>query len=140
MTKLQKAQDALKKAEAAALDNVNKESNTNSANASKDSADKMKAEEMITKENNETLKGDAGDSERKLVMVERKYGEAKHQIFASTVINKKGKPVLEDFLVPVNVEVSLPVEIIAHIKQRGIAKQAESGLQTIVPEFVITYL
>ncbi len=79
------------------------------------------------------------DSVRKKVIVERKFSDLKHKVFASTVIVKGGQPVLEQFRIPVNVEVELPVEIIAHLKQRQIAKQ-EDGKQTMVNEFIIEVL
>ena len=76
------------------------------------------------------------NSERKTVIVTRKFGEQKHKIFVSTVITKKGRAVLEQFRVPVEVEVDLPVEIIAALKQRGIAKFV-NGTQKIVREFTV---
>jgi hypothetical protein len=77
------------------------------------------------------------DSPRKKVIVERKYDEQTHKIFVSTVIKKGGRSVLEQFRVPVNVEVELPLEIIAALKDRKIAKQKENK-QVMVAEFVIT--
>ncbi len=76
------------------------------------------------------------DSERKLVVVERRYSEATHKIFASTKIIKDGVSKLEQFRVPVKVEVELPVEIIAHLKSRKIAKFID-GKQQMVAEYVI---
>ena len=79
------------------------------------------------------------DSKRVKVIVTRKYGEEKHKIFSSTMINKNGKYVLEQFRVPVDVEVELPVEVIEQLKGRGVAKFVE-GKQKMVPEFSIEKL
>ena len=76
------------------------------------------------------------NSKRDKVVVNRKYGEQKHKIFVSTVITKNGRKVLEQFRVPVDVEVSLPVEIIKCIKDRKIAKFVDEK-QKMVSEFSI---
>ena len=137
MTQLEKAQATLDKAETAERAKVNKTQASTVNDASKASSDRLKEQAMATEKANKTLDGNVKDSTRKKVIVERKYSELDHKIFVSTVIQKKGKPVLEKFRVPVNVEVELPVEIIAALKGRGIAKQKENK-QVIVPEFVIT--
>ncbi len=76
------------------------------------------------------------DSERKKVTVERRYSEASHKIFASTVIVKDGVKKLEQFKIPVKTEVSLPVEVIAHLKTRKVAKFID-GKQQMAAEYVI---
>ena len=88
---------------------------------------------------NQKLDGDAEDSERKTVIVERKFGDQKHKIFVSTVITKNGKSDLEQFRVPVGVEVELPVEIIAALKDRTIPKFSENK-QSMVREFSIEFI
>ena len=77
---------------------------------------------------------DKKNSERKEVLVTRRYGDATHKIFVSTVITKNGARVLEQFRVPINVEVNLPVEIIVVLKERKVAKFFD-GKQKLVPEF-----
>ncbi len=84
------------------------------------------------------------DSERKKVIIERKFSSddtesEKARIFSSTVIIKDGKPKLEQFRVPVGVEVELPVEIIAQIKGRGIPKE-QSGKLKIMSEYSIEFV
>jgi len=137
MTQLEKAQAALDKAETAERAKVNKTQASTVNGTSKASSDRLKEQAMATEKANKTLDGNVKDSIRKKVIVERKYSELEHKIFVSTVIQKKGKSVLERFRVPVGVEVELPIEIIAALKDRGIAKQKENK-QVIVPEFVIT--
>ena len=137
MTATEKAQQALDKAQAADRAKESKAQAKAVDGVSKAKADELKENDMRAKENLGKLEGDAGDSKRETVIVERKYSEQTHKIFVSTVITKKGKPVLEQFRVPVEVEVSLPVEIIAALKDRKIAKQKDNK-QTMVSEFVIT--
>ncbi len=137
ITKLEKAEQVLKKAQAADRATANKESKDRSTAASKASELKMKKElDMGTKLDN-TLEGELGDSERKKVTVERKYTESTARIFASTVIKKNGKAKLEQFRIPVNTEVELPIEIITMLKERKTPKQIQDK-QTLVPEFVVT--
>ena len=78
----------------------------------------------------------AKNSKRETVTVERRYSEQKHKIFVSTVITKNDRNVLEQFRVPVGVDVELPVEIIKCLKDRKIAKFVD-GKQKMMPEFVI---
>ncbi len=134
---VEKAKQALDKAETAERAKVNKAQASTVNKASNASNDRLKEQAMATETANKTLDGNVKDSIRKKVIVERKYSEQEHKIFVATVINKKGKPVLEQFRVPVNAEVDLPVEIIAALKNRKIAKQ-KNNKQTMVPEFVIT--
>ena len=137
LTKLQKAEQALENAQAADRATINKESKDRSTAASKASELKIKKELDMGTKLNSTLEGESGDSERKKVIVERKYTESTARIFASTVINKNGKAKLEQFKIPVNVEVELPVEIITMLKERKTPKQTQDH-QTLVPEFVVT--
>lgn len=136
MTTLEKAEMELNKAKAAARATACKAQAAQIDGRSKAKAAELKANGEATLKANETLEGNVGDSKRKKVIVERKYSEQKHKIFASTVITKNGKPVLEQFRIPVDVEVELPVEIIEHLKQRKIAKQMENK-QIMVPEFIV---
>jgi len=78
----------------------------------------------------------AKNSKRETVVVTRKYSEQKHKIFVSTVITKNDRNILEQFRVPVDVEVELPVEIIKCLKDRKVAKFVD-GTQKMVPEFVV---
>ena len=96
---VEKAKQALDKAEATERANTNKAQAKRRDTASKVASDKLKEGEMKTKENLGKLEGDGGDSVRKKVIVERKYSEQTHKIFVSTVISKKGKPTLEQFRV-----------------------------------------
>ncbi len=145
LTKLQKAQAALDKAETAdrvtaseaQLESVNKKSTTQGTAA------EQAEEARLTKQ--ATLDGDIGDSKRELVKVERKYDSSKTRVFVSTVIQKNGKPKLESFKVPVNVPVELPVEIIKALKARGVPRyetvevlgRAPASKLAIVPEFAV---
>ncbi len=137
VNKLQKAEQALKKAQDDARVTTNTAAKNKSAEASKASELKMKAEADMETKLNTTLEGDIGDSERKKIIVERKYSESTARIFASTVIKKNGKNKLERFRIPVNIEVELPVEIIKMLKERKTPKQTQDH-QTLVPEFVVT--
>lgn len=76
------------------------------------------------------------NSKREKVIITRKYSEAKHKIFVSTVITKNGKKILEQFRAPVDVEIELPVEIIKCLKDRKVAKFVD-GKQKMLPEFVV---
>ncbi len=137
VTKLEKAETALKKAQGDARATATTAAKNKSAEASKASAAKMKEETDMETKLNTTLEGDVTNSVRKKVIVERKYTESTARIFASTVINKNGKSKLEQFRVPVGVEVELPVEIIKMLKERKTPKQTQDH-QTLVPEFVVT--
>ena len=78
------------------------------------------------------------DSKREKVVVTRKFGDGtdKNKIFVSTTIIKGGKTVLEQFRVPVDTEVDIPVEVIAHLKERGIPMEADGSLR-IAKEFTV---
>ena len=130
------AREALKAAEEAERQEMNdKASQTETDRVNSD----MKAQKdnaMKQQVENATLEGDLGDSKRQKVIVSRKYGNAKHKIFSCTVIMKNGRPTLEQFRVPVNVEVTLPVEIIEQLKGRKVAKW-EDGKQIMATEFTV---
>jgi len=78
------------------------------------------------------------DSVRKKVIVTRRLGdgEDKAKIFSSAVISKNGRKTVEQFRVPVDIEVELPVEIITQLKQRGLPVEKNGNL-TIVKEFLV---
>ncbi len=122
LTKLEKAQAALDKAETAERETIAKTQidSVNKTSAERGTAAKEAEAARLAKQN--TLEGDLGDSKRVLVTVERKYDTSKARVYAATVINKNGKPKLESFKIPVNTPVELPVEIIAMLKDRGIPR------------------
>ncbi len=76
------------------------------------------------------------DSRRVNVVVTRKYSEHKNKIFASTTIPEKGKVILKQFRVPVDVPVSIPVEVARMLKDRKVAKFVDNK-QKMVPEFLV---
>ncbi len=139
VSKLQKAKENLTKAEEVDRAANRRIEADRSDKASKASAAKIQKEKDMETKKLQTLEGDVTDSVRKKVIVERKYTESTARIFASTVINKNGKSKLEQFKVPVNTEVELPVEIIKMLKERKTPKQTQDH-QTLVPEFVVTTL
>ena len=76
------------------------------------------------------------DSRRVKVIVTRKYSEHKNKIFASTTITEKGKVILKQFRVPVDVPVEIPVEVARMLKDRKVAKFVDNK-QKMVPEFLV---
>ncbi len=92
----------------------------------------MAAKKATTKTEPEQVK----DSRRVNVIVTRKFSEHKTKIFASTTIIKNGKSVLEQFRIPVDTPVSLPIEIARILKDRKIAKFVDNK-QAMVPEFLL---
>jgi surfactin synthase thioesterase subunit len=80
----------------------------------------------------------AKNSKRVKVIVTRRFGdgEDKNKIFVSTVILKNDRRVLEQFRVPVDTPVDLPVEVIKALKSRAIPKE-KSGALKMVAEFTI---
>ena len=134
--KADNAKDAAQDAESKAVQaQVDEEAKAETQRVKAATSASTKADNANTK-NQQKLDGELGDSERKKVIVTRKFSEHKHKIFVSTVITKNGKPELEQFRVPVDVEVELPVEIIAALKKRGVAK-FDGKKQSIVNEFVV---
>ncbi len=92
----------------------------------------MAAKKATTKTEPEQVR----NSRRVNVIVTRKYSEHKTKIFVSTTIMKNGKSVLTPFRVPVDIPVSLPVEIARILKDRKIAKFVDNK-QAMVPEYLL---
>ncbi len=78
------------------------------------------------------------NSKREKVVVTRKFGngEDTNKIYVCTRIMKNGKAKMEQFRVPVDCEVELPVEVIAHLKERGVPKE-NSGSLKMAKEFSV---
>jgi len=78
------------------------------------------------------------NSKREKVIVTRKFGngEDKNKIFVCTRVIKNGREKMEQFRVPVDCEVDLPVEVIAHLKDRGVPKE-NSGSLKMAKEFSV---
>jgi len=134
--KLKAAEAALAKAKQEDIDDIKKQDAKAESKRLSEAAQADKAAEDANAQALSTLDGDTGDSERKTVIVQRRYSDLKHKIFVSTHIKKDGELVLVPFRVPVDVEVDLPVEIIAALKERGIAKFVD-GKQIIAKEFLV---
>ena len=142
MTAIQKARKEAKDALKVAEDAEALEAQDIGKEVAQKAADKRMDDELDlqarTKAKIETLEGDMSEmtSKREKVIVDYKYGDSKQKIFSSTVIQKNGKPVLEQFRIPAGVEVELPVEIIEQVKGRKVAKFVD-GKQVLVREFTI---
>ena len=78
------------------------------------------------------------NSKREKVIVSRKFGDGEdtNKIYVCTRILKNGLPIMEQFRVPVDVEVELPVEVIEHLKNRGVPKE-RGGSLSIAKEFTV---
>ena len=78
------------------------------------------------------------NSKREKVIVSRKFGDGEdtNKIFVGCVTTKNGKAVMEQFRVPVNVEVELPIEVIEQLKGRGVPKE-KGGHLKIAKEFSV---
>ena len=75
------------------------------------------------------------DSRRVNVIITRKFSEHKN-IFASTTIAERGRVILKQFRVPVDVPVEIPVEVARMLKDRKVAKFVDNK-QKMVPEFLV---
>ena len=78
------------------------------------------------------------DSIREEVIVSRRFGDDEDitPIYVGAVIFRDGEEVVEQFRVPVNVSVKIPIEVIAQLKGRGVPKEVGGKLK-IAPEFLI---
>jgi len=78
------------------------------------------------------------NSKRENVIVSRKFGDGEdtNKIYVCTRIIKDSKTIMEQFRVPVDVEVELPIEVIKHLKDRGIPKE-KAGKLVIAKEFSV---
>ncbi len=126
--KRMKAERALENAKTAEIDSI--KADAKATESARVKADMTKAEQAGKPNTTLGESVDIGDSPRKTVIVERKFSESKHRIFAQTVIMVDGDPKLVPFRIPVGVEVELPIEIIAHVKQVKEAK-FEDGKQVM---------
>ncbi len=78
------------------------------------------------------------DSVRKKVIVTRKFGDGEdtNKIFVGARIIKNGVAKMEQFRVPVETEIELPIEVIAQLKDRGVPKE-KGGKLSIAKEFSV---
>jgi len=81
---------------------------------------------------------EAKNSKREKVIVSRKFGDGadKNKIYVCTRIRKNGVDKMEQFRVPVETEIELPIEVIAHLKDRGVPREVNGSLK-IAKEFAV---
>jgi len=132
--KRMKAEKALETAKTAEIDEIREDAKASETTRVAEDTAKAKEAGKPNTTVGETV--DIGDSPRITVIVERKFSEAKHRIFAQTRIEVNGKPKLVPFRIPVGVEVDLPLEIIEHLKQVKEAK-FEDGKQVMKRSYSI---
>ncbi len=70
------------------------------------------------------------------VIITKKNNKSKSKVFASTTIMEKGRKVLKPYRIPVDVKVSIPVEIARIIKDRKVADFVNDK-QVMISEFLI---